>query len=384
MLNFLAAAIILISIALGQSHLSVPQSVWRIGVDTEFFGGDWKGPDGKEGINGMQSLWNNQLWTINEQREISGSRTTIKIDYGFSDRVNFSMTIPYFGSLKENKTFSVSPTDTTGSSPDSIIGVFHPSSRKNSGLGDVSLGLQFLLFGTPTWSEKGNYSIYGSLSVTLPSAERLGAYNSGSTDSKGVPLQFYELPIGHGLVEYSLSLSGEFYRRIIGRMATLRWVLEYSSFGQDQVNTPLSFVGFDESNPDSLNALIGQKHLYKHGAAFTGSFSGRFEVLPELLIFTAGMDWKFTGRGFYKSNSETWDNWMEYRQVKGNTIHSTKRAMVRQFVMIQWQNVDPIKKIGPLPFEVELGLIFSIPLLVRNDYNLTALRLGFTSYVQLW
>lgn len=353
-------------------------------MDNEFFSGNWKGPDGKNGINGMQSLWNNQVWSIDEQRSLSGSRTTMKIDYGFSDRINFSMVIPYFGSLKEEKSFLISPSDTTGSSPDSLIRFYHPSPRSNSGLSDVSLGLQFLIFGSPTWSEKGMISIYGGMSVTLPSAERLGPFDSASTDSEGTPDQFNKLPIGHGLAEYTASISGEFYRKVFGRMATLRWVTNYSFFGQEQVNTPLSFVGFDESDPDSLVALIGQKHLYKHGAAFTGSFSGRFEILPELIFFEAGMDWKFTGRDSYQSNSGTWDDWMELRRVQGKTVHSSKRAMLRQFLTLQYQNIDPIKKIGPLPFEIEMGLVFPVPFLVRNDFNLTAVWLGFTSYVQLW
>lgn len=373
-----------LSALIAQTHVSVPQSVWRIRVNNEFFSGDWKGPNGEDGINGMQSLWNNQVWTINEMRSRSGRKTTTLIDYGLSDKMNLSITIPYFGSLEEKKTFFVSPTDTAGISPDSIISRFHPSTRSNFGLGDVSLELRYLLYGTPTWSGKGAVSVYGGVSVTLPTAERLGPYESGSVDTSGIPLQFYELPIGQGLMEYKISLGGEFYRRIFGRMSTLRWNVHYAAFSQEQVNAPLSFVGFDESSPDSLAALIGSKHLYRHGNTFSGNFSGRYEVLKEKLIVEAGVDWTFTGRDLFRSNSSTWDNWMEYRQVKGSTIHSTKRARIRQFLTVRYQNVDPIKKIGPFPFELEAGLIFPMSLLVRNEFNTTALRLGITTYTQMW
>jgi len=75
---------------------------------------------------------------------------------------------------------------------------------------------------------------------------------------------------------------------------------------------------------------------------------------------------------------------MEYRQVKGSLIHSTRRTRIRQFVTVRYQNVNPIKKIGPIPFELEVGLIFPMPLLVRNEFNTTALWVGITSYTQMW
>lgn len=369
---------------MAQTHLSVPQSVWRIRVINDMFNGNWKGPDGEDGINGMQSLWNNQIWKINEMRSRSGNKTTTQIDYGLSDKMNISISVPYISRFEEKMTISVSPSDTAGLSPDSIISRFHPSSRSNSGVGDVSLGLQVNLVGIPTWSGKGAVSVYGGVSVTLPTAERLGPYEPGSVDTSGIPMQFYELPIGHGLTEYTLSLGGEFYRKILGRMSTLRWNMHYAAFSQEQVNSSLSFVGFDESNPDSLATMIGSKHLYRRGNTFSGNFSGRFEVLKEMIIVEAGMDWKFTGRDFFKSNSSTWDSWMEYRQVKGSLIHSTRRTRIRQFVTVRYQNVNPIKKIGPIPFELEVGLIFPMPLLVRNEFNTTALWVGITSYTQMW
>lgn len=367
-----------------QTHLSVPKSVWRLNAVNDFFSGEWIGPDGEKGINGMQSLWSGNVWTINETRALSGIKTSFQLDYGFSDRMNVSISVPYFSSLEEKKSFSVSPADTTGSSPDSVISRYHPSERTNSGLGNVTLGLSYLIHGTPTWSGKGSYTLYGGFSVVLPTAERLGPFSSGAVDTSGIPLQFYELPMGHGLTEYRISLGGEFYRKIFGRMATLRWNVHYASFTQEQVNTPLSFVGFDETNPDSLAAMIGDKHLYKHGNVLTGKFSGRLEVLPEKLIVEAGVDWKFSGRDFFKSNSATWDNWMEYRKVKGSVIHSSKRVAINQFVSILYQNVDPIKKIGPVPFELEAGILLPMPLLVRNGFNTASFRIGITTYTQMW
>ncbi len=376
--------LILASTVFCQTHLSIPKSVWRIQTANEIFSGDWIGPDGEKGINGMQSLWNGKVWNIDETRSLSASRTSFRLDYGFSDRMHVSVSIPYFSILEENKSFSVSPADTTVSSPDSIISRFHPSKRTNSGLGDVTLGLSYLFYGTPTWSGKGSYTLYGGFSVVLPTAERLGPFSPGSVDTSGIPLQFYELPIGHGLTEYRISLGGEFYRKILGRMATLRWNVHYASFSQEQVHTSLSFVGFDEPNPDSLAAMIGDKHLYKHGNIFTGTFSGRLEILPEKLIVEAGVDWKFSGRDFFKSNSSTWDSWMEYRKVKGSIIHSTRRVAINQYISILYQNVDPINKIGPIPFELEARIRLPMPLLVRNGFNTASFMLGLTTYTQMW
>ena len=112
--------LILASTVFCQTHLSIPKSVWRIQTANEFFSGDWIGPDGEKGINGMQSLWNGKVWNIDETRSLSASRTSFRLDYGFSDRMHVSVSIPYFSILEENKSFSVSPADTTVSSPDSI------------------------------------------------------------------------------------------------------------------------------------------------------------------------------------------------------------------------------------------------------------------------
>lgn len=89
------------SALMAQTHLSVPQSVWRIRVINDMFNGNWKGPDGEDGINGMQSLWNNQIWKINEMRSRSGNKTTTQIDYGLSDKMNISISVPYISRFEE-------------------------------------------------------------------------------------------------------------------------------------------------------------------------------------------------------------------------------------------------------------------------------------------
>ena len=75
---------------------------------------------------------------------------------------------------------------------------------------------------------------------------------------------------------------------------------------------------------------------------------------------------------------------MEYRKVKGSIIHSTRRVAINQYISILYQNVDPINKIGPIPFELEAGIRLPMPLLVRNGFNTASFMLGLTTYTQMW
>ena len=55
---------------------------------------------------------------------------------------------------------------------DSIMNYFYPQ-RSSSGLGDIKLGVNFHLFGSPVWVGESIFSVYGGLGITIPSSKLL-------------------------------------------------------------------------------------------------------------------------------------------------------------------------------------------------------------------
>ena len=47
-------------------------------------------------------------------------------------------------------------------------------------------------------------------------------------------------------------------------------------------------------------------------------------------------------------------------------------------------NVDPFKQVGPLPFELEIGIQWYVPYLTYQTYGYTASWIKISSYFQAW
>jgi hypothetical protein len=119
--------------------------------------------------------------------------------------------------------------------------------------------------------------------------------------------------------------------------------------------------------------------LYEQGGQVFGAIQGQLEIWPKRLFFSAGMDWMFSGRDQYVSNSDVWNEWM----VKRNNF-DTQKIMATQVLKINLLNVDPFNQMGPIPFELEVGVRWFVPLLTYHSYGNTSSWIRISSYFQAW
>jgi hypothetical protein len=84
------------------------------------------------------------------------------------------------------------------------------------------------------------------------------------------------------------------------------------------------------------------------------------------------------GRDTFFSNDPVWDKWMSYR--KDN--YDTRKTVVRQFAEVAFHNVNPLKRIGPIPFELRGGV--SIPIVTRNSFSDFSAWIQLVVYAQAW
>jgi len=55
---------------------------------------------------------------------------------------------------------------------------------------------------------------------------------------------------------------------------------------------------------------------------------------------------------------------------------------IKQFAEITFHNVNPLKRIGPIPFEIRGG--YSVPLLSRNTFSEFSAWIQLVVYAQAW
>lgn len=267
--------------------------------------------------------------------------------------------------------------DTTSVTMDDLLDYYYPSNRTASGLGDVELGLKILLLGNPAWSESGNFSLYTGLSVLLGSADRLHTYSYSS----GIPVvqsHFKTLPLGDGVSRYNISLFGELFKTILRRQVNINWLVRSGFYSQTRVNSPISFVNFNTFNPDSIAVSIGVKHTIKKGNEVFAMAQGKLELIPDWVSVSGGASMYVKGRDTFYSNDPVWDKWMSYREDN----YDTKKTVVRQFAEVAFHNVNPLKRIGPIPFELRGGV--SIPIVTRNSYSNFSAWIQLVVYAQAW
>jgi len=196
-------------------------------------------------------------------------------------------------------------TDTSSITIDEILNYFSPAKRSTSGLGDVELGMNILLFGKPAWSERGNYSIYTGLSVLLPSADRLHKYKMSS----GIPASqshFTTLPLGDGVTRFNISLFGELYKTIINRHVNINWKVRAGVHGQTRINTPIFFGNLTTFDPDSIATMLGADFTFKKGNELSASVVGRLELIPDWISVSGGASLYAKGRDEFISKESDW------------------------------------------------------------------------------
>ncbi len=267
--------------------------------------------------------------------------------------------------------------DTSSVTMDKFLNYYYPDKRTSSGLGNVELGMNILLFGNPAWSERGNYSVYTGLSVLLPSADRLHKY----VLSSGIPKSqshFTTLPLGDGAARFNISLFGELYKTILRRNININWQVRAGMHGQTRVYTPISFAYFNTFNPDSIATSTGLEYTFKKGNELYANILGRLELIPDWISVSGGASFYLKGRDEFISNNKAWDSWMRYRK----NDYDTRQTSIRQYAEVTLYNVNPLKRIGPVPFELRGGA--SIPLFSRNTFSDFSTWIQLVVYAQAW
>lgn len=267
--------------------------------------------------------------------------------------------------------------DTTAVTKQELLDFYYPSMRTTSGLGNVELGVKFLLYGSPAWSAAGNFSFYSGLSVLLATADRLHTYKY----SNGMPKSqshFSTLPLGDGVSKFAISLFGELYRTILRRSVNINWLVKVGINGQTRLNTPISFANYATLNPDSIANTIGVKYTIEKGNDLYAMAQGKLELIPDWISVSGGASFYIKDRDTFYSKDPMWDEWMSYREDE----YDTRVTAMRQFAEVSFHNVHPLKRIGPIPFEVRGG--YSVPLLSRNTFSEFSAWLQLVVYAQAW
>jgi len=258
-----------------------------------------------------------------------------------------------------------------------LMDYYYPSSQTASGLGDVELGLNVLLFGDPAWSEKGNASLYLGISALFASASRINTYRFSS----GIDYNqshFTSLPLGDGVSKYSISVFGELYRNILNRNINITWKVKAGINYASRLNTPISFVDQNTFDPDTIASAIGTKYNIEKGNDIFAMAQGKMELIPDWISVSGGVSFYLKGRDTFYSNDLKWNDWMQYREDN----YDTRVTAIRQFAEVALHNIHPLKRIGPIPFEVRGG--YSIPVFTRNTFSDISAWIQLVVYAQAW
>ena len=144
----------------------------------------------------------------------------------------------------------------------------------------------------------------------------------------------------------------------------------------------MSFLWASETDPDSIISKIGNTFLHQLGDELLLSAMGKLELFPDRLSITAGINSIRTERDFVFSNDITWDSWMVRRIRDGEIVHDTKKTQIRQYILATIHNVHPIKNLGPVLFDIEVGASF--PYFTRHTYSFANTWIGVQAYFQAW
>ena len=376
---FLSLFLLQYTFSVSQTHFTIPQNVWRISIQNENSTGNWKGHNGRNGWQDYAYRVENLDYVISQEWKRNITSQTFLIEYGFTDKATFILTIPKLKKFKQTHSWLIAD-DTTQSPMDQLMTQYFPATKSNTGMGDVTMGMNILFLGNPAWRGGQNkYSVYGGIDITLPFGERLKKYNVKDVDDDGIPHQFKQLPIGNGLTQWRIKAFGELYRKVRGRLININWSVHMSSFSREIINPPISFLWIENADADSISRAIGESVLYEQGGQVFGAIQGQLEIWPKRLFLSAGMDWMFSGRDQYFSKSNVWNEWM----VKQNN-YDTQKTMATQVLKVNFLNVDPFKQIGPVPFELEIGVRWFVPLLTYHTYGNTSFWIRISSYFQAW
>ncbi|MDC0235120.1 hypothetical protein OAK09_02115, partial [Candidatus Marinimicrobia bacterium] len=220
---FLFLFLLQYTFSVSQTHFTIPQNVWRMSIQNEYSTGNWKGHNGRNGWQDYAYRLENSDYVISQEWKRDITSQAFFIEYGFTDKATFILTIPKLNKFKQTHSWSIAD-DTTQSPMDRLMTEYFPATKSNTGMGDVTMGMNILFLGNPAWRGGQNkYSLYGGIDITLPFGERLKKFNVKDVDDDGIPHQFKQLPIGNGLTQWRIKAFGKLYRKVRGRLININW-----------------------------------------------------------------------------------------------------------------------------------------------------------------
>lgn len=274
----------------------------------------------------------------------------------------------------------LSKSDTVPVTIDSILAFYHPD-RSTTGLGDLRWGLNFLIRGSPAWAGESMFSVYGGIGMIMPTARIIRAFDPDDRDESGRPGQFNELPLGEGVTRWRFSLFGEFYTEILRRLVRINWRLESILSIEGKFWPRLSPRGLFTVDHDLMLERLGEVYRFKPGNVFAGEAAAFLELIPHRLSLTGSQNWIFKQRDRYYADSEAWNKWMSGGSDQ-RLGYDTKMILVTQELSLIFHNIHPLKKFGPIPFELEVtGLI---PIVTQYGWSRFYISAGMAVYFQLW
>ena len=145
------AIILLSSFLYGQTFFTVPRSVWRFSITNNVGSGNWIGAGGlfDMGIQDNEFKANDSTVAalVDLNSNISFKRRDIKIEFGLSPRVTFSLHVPSYNLLSEKIDWDYNETDDSlTTNLESLLKFYYPAKKSSSGLGDATLGMNILLY----------------------------------------------------------------------------------------------------------------------------------------------------------------------------------------------------------------------------------------------
>lgn len=273
-----------------------------------------------------------------------------------------------------------SDSDTAVTAVDSLLLFYHPD-RSTSGLGDVRLGFNALLLGSPVWAGESIFSVYGGIGMIIPTARILQQYDAVKVDAVGRPKQFNQLVVGNGVMQWRFSLFGEFYRTMLDRMIRFNWRANYLFSQEGKFWPRMTPRGLFTVQYDSVLKEIGEVYRMKRGDVLSAQIAGFIELIPDRFSVSLGQEWYLKRRDRYYSESDRWNEWM----AGGTELHDkydTRLFVVSQRFGLVLHNIHPLKTIGPVPFELELSAV--LPVITRHSWRKFIFMFSFNAYFQFW
>ena len=142
------------SFLVGQTFFTVPKSVWRFSIMNHVGSGNWIGSGGlfNKGIRDIVFMANDSTMAalVHRTSKLRFNRRDVKIEFGLSPRMTFSLHVPSYSSFIEEIGWSKDiEVDTLTTNLDSLLAFYYPKNKSSTGLGDATLAMNILLFGLP-------------------------------------------------------------------------------------------------------------------------------------------------------------------------------------------------------------------------------------------